>query len=75
MIAATYEPIGAWVKITGKTGEKRECLVVDVPAAHDRRSIERRGIVTELSYEMALVLCGSVQQAPNDCTVVIRRIQ
>jgi hypothetical protein len=74
MIAATYEKIGTWVTVTGLSSKvSRSCLVVDVPAQHDRKHIESRGIVIELSYEGALAICLSVRQRPQDCPVRVTK--
>lgn len=76
MIAATYERIGAWVVVEGvRTGKSAECLVVDVPAQHHRRAIERKGIAVEVAAEWAVPLCGSAKEPPRLCPVIIRRIQ
>jgi hypothetical protein len=74
MIAATHERIGTWVTVTGiRTKKSLTCLVVDVPAPKDRRTIERRNIVVEIQHKHAITLCGSTREPPRMCPVLISR--
>lgn len=74
MIAATFERLGTWVTVTSLLNNvSRSCLVVDVPRARDRAQIERKGIIAELSYEMAWEICQSVRRSPQECPIRITR--
>jgi hypothetical protein len=74
MVAATHHPLGARLRVTGEvTGVSLSCRVVDIPHPRDRKTIERRGIIIEVSHENALAICGSTRQAPRDCPVRVVR--
>lgn len=62
-----------WVWVLGlKTEVLLKCLVVDLPQNKDRPNLQRRGIVVELKYESAKLICGSVVDPPRQCPVLVR---
>jgi hypothetical protein len=72
MVAATYEGIGTWVRVTGLTTRSaRLCRVVDVPRDSDRGHLVARRIVIELDHTSAGIVCGSTREPPRSCPVEV----
>lgn len=77
LIASPFHTIGDHAVVTSTRGSLN-CLVVDVPHPRDRPSIIRRGIVAELDFESARLLCGirfAGQEPPRNCPVSVREVR
>lgn len=67
--------LGHWYTVLGqRTGQRRTCLAVDYAHPRDRARIKRRGIIAELRFEDAAVICGSVRQSPRECPVTVTEV-
>ena len=75
MVASPYHRLGTWVTIhSPKQKETLRCRVTDIPQRRHRPALIRRGIVVELDFKSAKVLCGIrrvAEKPPRACTVVV----
>ena len=70
MVSSPRYTVGAWVWVWGvNTRTLRHCQVVDVSHPRDKARHLRTGREVELSYEVALDLCGNLGR-PTDCPVI-----
>lgn len=72
MVSSAYYPLGTWLYVWGKnTRRLRSCRVTDESGPNDRRRHQRTGRIVELSYEMAIELCGRqhLNHRPEQCPV------
>jgi hypothetical protein len=75
MIASPHHAIGARVLVTGRrTGRSRLCVVYDVPQTRHRPGLIRRGVVAELDFRSAKILCGERGGQPRNCRVTVRDV-
>lgn len=75
MIASPHHAIGARVVVTGqRTGQSRLCVVYDVPRTIHRPGLIRRGVVAELDFRSAKILCGEIGGQPRNCRVTVRDV-
>ena len=75
MVASPYHRIGAWLTVhSPKRKQTLHCRVTDVPKARHRPALIRRGIVVELDFDSAKILCGirrPREAPPRACRVVV----
>lgn len=75
MVSSPRYEIGEHVYVYGvRTKVLRYCLVADVSAPQHRAGHLRRGIETELNYEVTKELCGSTREPSRSCPVIVYRL-
>ena len=77
MVSSPYYGLGTWVYVWSHNKKiLRHCRVADVSHPRDRERHIRTKRIVELSYEMAIELCGHEHLAdpPTKCPVVVVRI-
>ena len=77
MVSSPNYDVGTWVYVWSATKKVlRHCRVTDVSHPRDRERHIRTKRIVELSYEMAIELCGHEHLAdpPTKCPVVVVRI-
>ncbi len=79
MVASPHQRIGTWMSIHSPKHEKTlDCRVTDVPKARHRSALIKKGIVVELDFESATLLCGITRPRelpPHACKVVTTRME
>ncbi len=74
MVASPHHKIGVWLSIhSPKRKQTLKCRVTDVPQKAHRPALIRKGIVVELDFESAKILCGIKrprEAPPSACKVV-----
>ena len=79
MVASPHHRIGTWLSIHSPKRKKTlACRVTDIPKAHHRGALIKKGIVVELDFESAKILCGIKRPRelpPRACTVVTTLIK
>ena len=72
MVASPIEEIGSWIYVYGvQTDTLLRCRVTDTSQARDRARHLRTRRFVELDYASAQVLCGTTNERPERCPVVI----
>lgn len=84
MVSSAYYDVGVWVYVRGvNTGVLRYCRVTDVSdptrvngRESDRDRHRRTRRIVELSYEMAIELCGrkNINGPSRDCPIEVYRV-
>ena len=75
MVATLEATLGEVIVVEGPSATLA-CVVVDVSHSKDRKAIAKKGIVVELDYTSAAVLCGQpFPFPPRDCPVTLWNIE
>ena len=75
-ISSPYWPIGTRVWVYGLATDRLEhCTVIDVSHARDRARHIRTKRVAELGYDEARRLCPSLAGRPDDCPILVVRME
>ena len=77
MVSSPYYPIGTWVYVwSHNKAILRHCRVTDVSAPQDAPRHKRTKRIIELSYEMAIEMCGRehLNDRPEQCPVTVLRV-
>lgn len=77
MVSSPYYPIGTWVYVWSHNRKiLRHCRVTDVSAPEDAPRHKRTRRIVELSYELAIELCGRefINSRPEQCPVTVLRV-
>ena len=77
MVSSPNYDVGTWVYVWSATKKVlRHCRVTDVSHPRDRERHIRTKRIVELSYEMAIELCGQeyLHSRPEQCPVTVIRV-
>lgn len=78
MVSSPYYPLGTWVYVWSHNKKiLRHCRVTDVSAPQDAPRHKRTKRIVELSYELAIELCGReyLHSRPETCPVTVVRTE
>ena len=77
MVSSPVYPIGTWVWVVGlSTGNVEHCRVTDVSAPKDKARHIRTKRWAELSYPVALRMCGTkhINHRPEQCPILVVKL-
>jgi hypothetical protein len=76
MVSSPVHPLDTWLYVYGeRTGALLHCKTVDVSHPRDKARHIRTRRVVELSYESARVLCDTTRGRPDECPVIVVRLE
>ena len=77
MVSSPYYDVGTWVYVwSHNKAILRHCRVTDVSAPQDAPRHKRTKRIIELSYELAIEMCGRehLNDRPEQCPVTVLRV-